>query len=474
MLGGAGGIIMTLWLRGLMLGFQPPLPGPMDLFNFPVDWRVVSFTFGIALVAGLLFGLAPALRSSRTDLVSTLKEGSRGTASSGRRFGLRGALVVLQVAVCVILLVGAALIVRSSQHAADVDLGFDPAGLLTYRVDMDMLDYEAPDASQFFDTATERISALPGVRAVGLASRMPLSFGLNTNGIYIDGRQTSSDDPAIFVDATTVNGGYFEALGLDLLDGRWFGAQDTSDTIDVVVVSAAFERELFPEGAVGQRFYSDGLGGNAFEIVGVVGDTKVRTVGEEPRSYVYYSREQRTRVSGPFAIRLDRDSPELRAAVRTELLAIEPELIFNEDSDMLAVLGASLFPVRFGAGMLIAAGVIALLLVSVGLYGVIAYSVARRAKEIGVRMAMGAHAGNVVGMVVGQGMRVVGIGIGIGLVAAFAATRLLSTMLYGVDPSDPLTLASAVVFLALVALVACTLPALRATRVHPAEALRDA
>ncbi len=470
-LGGVGGITLTLWLRGLLLRFQPPAALPTS-WNLPVDGKVVAFTFILAVAAGLVFGLAPALRGSRTDLVSALKQGARGSEQSGRKLGLRGGLVVLQVAVCIVLLVGAVLMVRSAQSATQVDLGFNPNGLLTYTVDMDLLDYSREEAGAFFDAASTRVAALPGVRSVGRTSRMPLSMSYNTNGIYIEGLQLTEDDPSTQVDAAIVNGRYFETLGVPLLRGRTFGPQDTADSTAVAIVSSALARRYFPSGALGQRFRTGGLDGDAYEIVGVVADTKVRTVGEEAVPYVYYADERGPRSSATLAVRLDRDTAQLRAAVRQELLALEPELIFLDDSDMLGILGMALFPVRFGAAMLVGAGVIALLLVSIGLYGVIAYSVARRSKEIGVRMALGAARADVLQLVLRRGLGLVAIGAVLGSLAAAVLSRVLSSVLYGVGALDPLAFAAALFILLLVSGLANWLPARRAARLDPARALR--
>jgi len=470
-LGGLGGVALTFWLRGLLLSFQPPAAVPMS-WNLPVDGRVIAFTFALAVAAGLVFGLAPALRSSRPDLVAALKEGARGSEGSGRKLGLRGALVVVQVAVCIVLLVGAALMVRSARSATDIDLGFDPEGLLTYSVDMDLLDYSREDAREFFDNASARIRVLPGVRAVGRASRMPLSMSLNTNGIYIEGLHVTSDDPATQVDAAIVDGAYFETLGVSLLRGRTFGAQDTPDSAAVAIVSLALAERYFADGAVGQRFHTGSLEGEAYEIVGVVADTKVRTVGEEAVPYVYYADERGTRSSATLAVRLDGDTPQLRAAVRQELLALEPELVFLDDSDMIGILAMALFPVRFGAAMLIGAGVIALLMVSIGLYGVIAYSVARRSREIGVRMALGAASGDVLRLVLRRGLGLVAIGAIVGGLAAALLSRVLGSVLYGVGALDPLAFGAAFLILLLVSGLANWLPARRAALLDPVQALR--
>ncbi len=471
LVGGLGGVGLTLWLRGLLIRFQPPTELPTT-WSLPVDGRVIAFTFALSLAAGLVFGLAPALRGSRTNLVAALKEGARGTEGSGRRLGVRGGLVVVQVAVCVVLLVGAALMVRSARSATDVDLGFDPNGLLTYTLDMDLLDYSPEDAGDFFDAASTRISAMPGVRSVGRASRMPLSMGFNTMNIYIEGLQVTSGDPGTQIDAATVDGLYFETLGVPLLRGRTFGTQDTPESIGVAVVSLALAQSHFPNGAVGKRFSTGGLDGAPYEIVGVVGDTKIRTVGEAPRPYVYYAYERSTPSSATLAVRLDRDTPQLRAAVRQELLGLEPELVFLDDSDMLGILSMALFPVRFGAAMLIGAGTIALLLVSVGLYGVIAYSVARRSREIGVRMALGAAHADVLQLVLRRGLGLVAIGAAVGGVAAGLLSRALGSVLYGVDALDPLAFGAAFLILLLVAGLANWLPARRAARLDPVQALR--
>jgi predicted permease len=462
---------MTFWLRGLLLGFRPPAGFPM-VWNLPIDVRVVTFAFGLALLAGLVFGLAPALRGSRTDLVAALKDGARTTAGARGKLGLRGALVVGQVAVCIVLLVGAALLVRGAQSAAQMNLGFEPGGLLTYDIDLSLLDYGREEGQQFFDAATARIEALPGVAAVGRGRRMPLSLQMNLEGIYVKGVQVSPDDPSIQVDTTRVSASYFETLGVPLLRGRLFGSGDTPESREVAVVSLAFAERYFPEGAVGETFSSGSLDGATTEIVGVVADTKVRTVGEQPRPYIYYAQEQSLNASGTLAVRLDRDTPELRAQVREQILALEPELISLADSDMMGLLALALFPVRFGAAMLIGAGVIALLLVSIGLYGVIAYSVAQRAKEIGVRMALGAASADVLSMVLRRGLGLVAIGAGIGGVVAALLSQALRSVLYGVGALDPLAFGAAFMILLVVAGLANWLPARRAARLDPVQALR--
>ncbi|NKB87077.1 MAG: FtsX-like permease family protein [Acidobacteria bacterium] len=472
LLGGVGGILLAHWLRGLLLQVQPPAQLPLT-WNLPMDWRVIAFTFGVSALAGLAFGLAPALRGSRTDLTTALKEGGRGSSAGARgKLGLRGGLVVVQVAVCMVLLVGAALVLRGARAASQVDVGFDIDGLVTLTVDLRQNSYERAQANQFYLDVSERLPALPGVGAVGLAGRVPLSLSLNLNGVYIEGHQTTDDEPGYPVDTTTVDAAYFEALGVPLLRGRLFGAQDTPDTASVALVSEAFQRTYFPEGAVGQRFHNDGFTGPAYEIVGVVADTKVRTVGEAPRPYVYRSREQSRPLSMTIVARLDRDSPEVRDALRAELRAIEPELVFVQDTDMRNQLGEALFPVTFGAWLLAGAGALALALVSVGLYGVIAYSVAQRAREIGVRVAVGAASTDVLALILRRGMGLVAVGALVGATVAAVLSQTLSSILYGVGALDPLAFATAFAVLALVAGLANWIPARRAARLDPVTALR--
>ncbi len=471
-LGGTGGLVLTVWLRGLLLRFRPPLSVPMS-WNLPIDIRVVIFTFVFALAAGLAFGVVPALRGSRTDLVSALKEGAHGSQSSGR-FGLRGALVVLQVAVCAVLLVGATLLTRSVRSATEVDLGFDPHGLLAYTVDLDLHNYTAEEAKQFFAAAAERIAALPEVTGITAAGRLPLSLGFNVNSVYVEGRQVAPDDPPFQTDAVTVDGRYFDTVGVPLLSGRTFDSRDTPESRRVVIVSQAFERRHFSDGAVGERFRVGDLDAPPIEIIGVAADTKVRTVGEGPRPYVYFAREQSTSArSATLAVRHTGDGGRVRAAVRRELFALEPELVFIDDTDMTGLLGVALFPVRFAAGMLIGTGIVSLLLVSLGLYGVIAYSVAARAQEIGIRMALGATGSEVLRMVLRRGMVLVVIGAIIGAVGAAALGRSLRSVLYGVSALDPIAFGGAFLLLAVVATLANWIPARRAAMLNPIDALRS-
>lgn len=471
-LGGAGGLALTVLLRGLLLRLRPPLPIPMS-WSLPIDMRVVAFTFATAMVAGLVFGLMPALRGSRTDLVSALKEGARGTQSGGA-LGVRGALVVLQVAVCAVLLVGATLLSLGAHSATQVDLGFEPTNLLAYVIDLDLHNYSPEEANQFFALAVERTAVLPGVTGVTTASRLPLSLGINTNRVYVEGRQASSDDPTMPTDTGTVDGQYFSTLGIALLSGRSFEPMDTPDSQRVAIVSDAFQRRHFPAGAVGERFYLEGFATPPIEIVGVAANAKVRTVGEDPRPYIYFAREQRRQtLATTLAVRYAGDSTRIREAVRRELFALEPELVFVDDTDMVGLLGVALFPVRFGAGMLMGTGVVALLLVSVGLYGVIAYSVAGRAQEIGIRMALGATGGEVLGMVLRQGMVLVAVGAVIGAAGAALLGQSLGAVLYGVSAVDPIAFGGAFVVLAVVSSLANWIPARRAARLDPAATLRS-
>ncbi len=469
-LGGAAGLALTYWGRGLLVALQPPVGFALSL-DLPIDSRVILFTFGISLLSGLAFGLVPALQAARPELVPALKD---GTAAELRgRMGLRSSLVVVQVAVCVVLLVGAALMLRSTRRAQTLDVGFETAGLVVLSFDLDLHDYPTEAHRDFFARAVRRLEALPGVRRVSLASRLPFSLGFNTNGVYIEGHQQSPDDASYPTDAVTVGAGYLETLGVELIAGRSFGEQDTPESPTVAVISAAMARRYWPDGAVGQRFHTDGLDGPAIEIVGVAADYKVRTVGEEPRPYIHYARSQRNPSSASLLLRADGDLAQTTETARRQLRELEPELMFVVDTTMAGLLGVALFPVRAAASMLAAFGTLALVLASVGLYGVIAYSVSQRTREIGIRMALGAHRRDVLSLVVAEGMRLAVIGVILGALAAVGLAGSLSAVLYGVSRLDPLAIGSAALVLLSVAALANYVPARRAARIDPLEALRQ-
>lgn len=469
--GGAVAIALTTWLAGLIARVQPPLPIDLSLDLAP-DWRVMVFTFAVAAVTGLVFGLVPAIRASRPDLVPALKDAGEGESRRGKRWELRDALVVAQVAVSLVLLVGGALMVRSMGAAARVDLGYDVDRLAYFGLAMAMNGYDDEAAGQFYEAARLRLAARPEVEAVALTSRLPLSVNNNGFSLFIDGHQSSPEDRPYIVDGARVDQHYFETLGLEIVRGRAIDEADRQERLRVAVVTEAMAARFWPDAdALGQEFRTS-WGAEPHRIVGVVEDHKVNTPGEAPTPYLHLPMS----MAGTFANVIVRTSTPAAghvAGLEREFRALDPELVFLETGPYSRQADLRLFPVVAGAWLIGSFGALALLLAAVGLYGVIGYSVSRRVREIGIRRALGAETGSVVGLVLRQGMTLVVIGGILGAALAAVAGRVLSSALF-VGALDPVSFAAAFGILAVVGALANWLPARRAAKVDPMGVLRGA
>ena len=468
------GAVTGITLAGLALkviGALPlPIPIPVAL-ALGIDARVVAFTVAVATAAGLLAGLAPATRSTRSDLVSDLK-GDALVTRAGRRFTMRDGLVVLQTAVTLVLLVTAGLLTRSILHAQRVELGFRADGIAVLGAELGLIGYDEKKATQLVERATERIGALPGVESVSRVVRQPLTVNYNRNTIFFPERPP--DDRGTSIDATWVDGRYLPTLSLPLLRGRNFTAADIPTSPKVAIVNEAFVKRYWPgSDGVGRRFRSQTGGGTDYEVVGIVGDYKVNTVGEAPTPYIHYALTQRDFTGNVLLARTSGDAAALVAAMRRELLALEPNAVFLDSQPMTAQVDAALLPARVAAQTIVVVGIVATLLAAVGLYGVVAYTVGRRTREIGIRMALGAAPGGVLGMVMRQGLTLAGAGTAAGLVLAWVAARAIAAGLYGVGAFDPAAWLAAVGVLLASASLANYIPARRAARVDPSIALRQ-
>lgn len=472
---GAGlALAATQWTLALLLAWKPPVPFSIGL-DFGVEGRVLLFTAGIALGSALLFGLLPARRSSRGDLIGDLRglgAGDRGT----RLWSLRSALVVGQVAVTLVFLVAAALLGRGLLAARSLDPGFAPERVAAVGLHLNMHGYDREEATRFFETLRQQAEALPGVEAAAVATRVPFDVNLHNTSIYPDSVEAAPGDPGFNLDVTWVDDRYFETLGVPILTGRGFAAGDLPGGPRVAIVNAAMARRFWggPGEALGRRFAAGAADEEPYEIVGVAADYKVRSVGEAPRALVHFARSQQPDTYGYLLARTaGADAAPLASELRRLALGLDPELAFTETTTLAGLMGVTLYPARMGAALLGIFGLLALALASVGLYGVIAYSVSRRRREVGVRLALGARREAVVGMVVGSGMTLVGAGVAIGLALAAAASRLLQALLYGVSALDPLAFGGAVGVLAAVSLAANYLPAARAARTDPVAVLKE-
>jgi len=469
--GGLLGVVLSLWATRALSTFQTPAPVPLDL-SLRVDWRVLLYTFAVSAGSGLLFGLAPAWAASRTILSSALK-GEDMLARPGRRWTLRNVLVVAQIAMSLVLLCATGLFLRSLQSANGIDVGFRSNGILMMSVDPREHGYTAERTVQLLGQLRERVAALPGVSSAACTDVAPLSMGNRSDGFSVEGRPETLDLNST-VDLYMATAGYFDAMGIPLIAGRDF-ANEGATAAKVAVVNEALVAQLFKkENPIGQRVSG---GGVTYQVVGIVKNTKSRTLGEQQRPVLYRSLAQSVGSDPSFlgytvVVRSEGDAAGLAGAVRGEIRALDPTLaVFNIET-MEEHLRGALFLPRLAGTLFGVFGCVGLVLAAVGLYGVVSYSVSRRTREIGIRMALWAQSGGVQRLIVRQGMALTFVAVMLGLGAAFAVTKLFTSILYGIRPHDILTFTVVPVFLAGVALLACWIPSRRAARVDPLAALR--
>jgi putative ABC transport system permease protein len=469
--GGLLGVVLSLWATRALSTFQTPAPVPLDL-SLNVDWRVLLYTFAVSVGSGLLFGLAPAWAASRT-IPSTALKGEDMLARPGRRWTLRNVLVVAQIAMSLILLCATGLFLRSLRSAAGIDIGFRSRGMLMMSVDPREHGYTADRTVQLLGQLRQRVAALPGVSSAACTDVAPLSMGNRSDGFSVEGRPETLDLNST-VDLYMATAGYFDTMGIPRIAGHDF-ANEGASAPRVAVVNEAFVAQLFNhENPIGQRVSG---GGVSYQIIGVVKNTKSRTLGEHERPVLYRSLAQSVGSDPSFlgytvVVRSAGNAAGLASAVRGEIRALDPTLaVFNIETMEEHFRGALFLP-RLAGTLFGVFGVVGLLLAAVGLYGVMSYSVSQRTREIGIRMALGAQAAGVQRLIVWHGMVLTLIAVVLGLGAAFAVTKLFTSILYGVRPHDLLTFTVVPVFLAGVAVLACWIPSRRAARVDPLVALR--
>jgi len=471
LLGGALGLAVAWWTAKLLVSFQPPVLFKLSL-DIGIDGRVLAFTFFVSLIAAMLFGLAPALQATRPQLVPALKDELDTVAQRFRRFGLRGFLVVFQVAVSLVLLVGAGLFLRSLIGAQAIDPGFERERAAILMVAPELAGYDETRAENLFFELRERARTIPGVESVSFASHLPLGVSVNTTGLYVEGAETQPDD-APSIDVTVVSSGHFGTLGIPLLRGRDFSDQDDGSAPSVVIVSEAAARRFWPgENPVGKRLRLGAADSEPREIIGVAQDTKVRTLGEEPRPYLYMPFRQNYRPIVSLVVRTSGDPQSVLPVLLRESLLLDESLPIMESKTMEQHLGIMLFAPRMGGILLGVFGGLAVLLATIGLYGVVSYAAAQRTREVGIRVALGARPRDVIRLVTGQGMVLVAVGAATGLALGFVAAQPLGSFLYGVNVSDPTTFLGVTLLLLGVAFLATLVPALRTARLDAMVALR--
>ncbi|HXM48789.1 MAG TPA: ABC transporter permease [Pyrinomonadaceae bacterium] len=439
--------------------------------NVKIDATVLAFTLLISLATGLLFGLAPAIRTMKENLVDALKDGIRGGSEATVKNRTRSLLVVFESAIAVMLLIAAGLLIRSLVALQNVDPGFDPNNVLTLRVDLPRQKYNTPEkASNFFEQLETRVAGLPGVEAVGLITDLPLSGEARDMPYRVEGRPATSD--IAFVDFRRVNKNYFSAMRIPLRRGRNFTEQEVRQSDKAIVVSQAFVDSVFPnEEALGKRLIIwSGIRNEPYEIIGIVGDTRYQSLQGEPSATMYVPTRELLFVN--LVIRTQGDPLSLVGGVRKEVNALDPDQPIAAIRPMTEWVAMSAAGARYRTTLLGLFALLAMILAATGIYGVMSYSVAQRTQEIGVRMALGARPFDVLKLVVRQGMMLALIGVIVGLAGALALTRVMSSLLFGVTERDPITFVAVAALLIVVAFISCFVPAHRATRVDPLIALR--
>jgi predicted permease len=469
--GGLLGTVLTLWATSALSAFRIPAPVPLDV-TLHVDWRVLLYTFALSVGTGLLFGLPPAWIASRPILASALK-GEDGLVRPGRWMSLRNVLVVAQIVMSVVLLCATGLFLRSLEQAVGIDIGFRSRDLLMLSVDPRVHGYTPERTAQFLDQLRSRVAAIPGVISVAATDSVPLSGGNRSDGFQLNAASKSSG-PDPIVELFMATPAYFETMGITRLAGRDF-ANEAAHAPKVAIVNRAFAERFFPgKNAIGQRVAG---GGVSYEIIGIVQNIKSRTLGEDTRYVLFRSLAQSTESDPSFlgyelVVHFAGNATAIATAARGQIHDLDSTMAVYNGETMQEHLRQALFLPRLAGTLFGIFGFIGLVLAAIGLYGVMSYSVSRRTREIGIRIALGAQLSAVHRLILRQGMVLVIVAMALGLPAAFAVAGLLSSFLYGIRPHDAMTFTVVPLFLAAVALAACWLPAWRATRIDPQISLR--
>jgi putative ABC transport system permease protein len=475
LIGGVCGLLLALWGIDLLLASMPRqfalgIPGWNKI---GLDYRVLGFTLAVSLLTGILFGLFPAWQASKYDLNESLKEGSKGSAGQGRK-RFRNALIVSEVTLALVLLVGSGLMMRSLWRLMDVKPGFDPHNLTTLQLALPQAQYAQDEqVASFYSELTRRIQNLPGVEGVATIDMMPMGGSGGTITFLVEGRPAPPQGQYPEANARTSSPGYFQTMRIPVLKGRDFSEHDTTKTPLVAVINETMARKYWPnEDPIGKRILDPQNRFPPAEIVGVVGDVKHFGLDDQAEEYIYTSSLQTPGNSMFLVARTTTDPLSMTATLRKEVQSLDKDLPVFDVKPMEQRIVESTGARRLVMFLLGVFALVALILASVGIYGVMAYAVTQRTHEIGIRMALGARRGDILRLVVRQGMLLVAFGVALGLLVSFAVTRFMSGLLFGVTPNDPATMAGVSLLLAVIAFIACLVPALRAMKVDPMVALR--
>jgi len=467
--GGAGGAVLVLWISDVLVSWRPPIDFPVFL-NIHPDVRVFSFALLISMATTLLFGLLPALQTTKTDLIPALK--NEAASERFRRWHLRDYTVAAQVCLSVLLLACSVFVVRSLQRALQAPIGFNPNGAVTASFDLNIQGYSPDRGREFERRVIEKVRAIPGIEAAALTDWRPLSLNSSSDSIFIEGKPKPKATEAPVAYVFTVTPDYFRAMQSSLLRGRDFNAGDKRGGPPVAVINSAFAQQLLPgEDPMGKHFAL--ADGKPIEIIGVVQDGKYFSLSEKPKPAFWVPMEEHYSSNACLVARTRLDSAEAIRLIRGAVRELDPSLALYETGTLTEQMGLALFPARIAAAALGAFGILALILAATGIYGVMAYAVSSRTREIGIRMAIGASQGQVLGLIARRAGILIGGGIALGLGLAVLVGRLLSQVLYGVEPSDPETFGIVFLVIVMIASAACLVPARRAIRIQPVTALRQ-
>jgi macrolide transport system ATP-binding/permease protein len=468
--GGVLGFLLAVWLAKLTAVIKLPIDVPLAT-ELHVDIRVFAYACLISLGAGLLFGLLPAWQATKADLASALKNDA--SFGSPHRSRLKSGLIVLQVALSLALLVGGGLMARALQQAQTVNLGFEPQRAVEMSFDLRLQGYDSAQGREFQKRLLERVRALPGVESAAIANIIPVDLHISSSPISIEGQEPSRLTNAPRALTSYITPGYFNAMNTRLLRGRDFTEYDDDKAARVAIINETFARRFWPgEDPLGKQFKLGGDESPKMQVIGVAQDGKYAGLNEGQWPFVYRPQWQYRVGAATMVVRAGADPQRVISLARRELQQLDPNLPIASARTLVERLSLALLPARIVASVLGGFGLVALLLAAIGIYGVMSYAVSKRTQEIGVRMALGAQRRDVLKLVMGQGMALTLIGVAIGLLAALGLTRLMKSVLFGVSATDPLTYVGVAALLTFVALLACYVPARRATKVDPMVALR--
>jgi predicted permease len=473
--GGIVGLVFARWMAWTLMSIRIPTDLPLRLFDLSVDWRIFLFSFVAALVTGVIAGLIPALQTSRADLADVLKAGGRSGGASAGHHRFRNALVIAQVAVSLVLLACAGFFVRSFQNSAQMDMGFRIDHTLMMNMDLGLQGYNEQRGQQFYKQLTERVKALPGVRDASITSYIPMGYETSMINIFPEGQviDEKSKTETGFIDMAQPD--YFRAVGVPVIRGREFTEADSATSPKVAIVNETFANKIWPGQDPLGKIFRTAKDGPAIQVVGLTHTGKYMYLYEPPQIFAYFPMAQRYNSSATLMVHSEVEPQRLAEPVREQIRQLDAGLPVYDIQTMETHVqyGKPLLPARLGAMLVGAFGMLGLVLASVGVFGVVSYSVSQRTQEIGIRSALGAQRSHVLQMVLRQGMTMALIGTSIGIVLAFLLFRGLHSVLYGVQSTDLVTLTSVSALLLAVAFAASYIPALRATRVDPVVALRD-